>query len=67
MAIQLGTVHFLIVAAISAVAAVVRYSQRRGNEAWPITDGRIFDAAYFNTDRNGRGIGHHIRVQYSYK
>jgi uncharacterized protein DUF3592 len=67
MAVSLGAVHFLIVAAISAVAAAVRYWQQHGNEAWPMTEARVFDAAYFNTDHNGRGIGHHVRVQYSYK
>lgn len=66
MTVSVGTLHVLIPAAIAGVAAAVRYWQRRGNEAWPTTEGRIFDAAYFDTDHNGRGIGPHVRVQYSY-
>src|SRR5205814_4895257 len=67
MPFRLNTVHLVTTATISAVAAAVRYWQRRGNEAWPMANGRIFDAAYFNTDHNGSAVGHHVRVQYSYK
>jgi hypothetical protein len=65
--VPVHTWYALIVTVVSGVAAAVRYWQRRGNEAWPITEGRIFDAAFFNTDHNDRRIGPHVRVQYSYK
>jgi hypothetical protein len=65
--VPLHTWFALIVMVVSGAGAAVRLWQRRGNESWPITDGRIFDAAFFNTDDNGRSIGPHVRVQYSYR
>jgi hypothetical protein len=65
--LSLHTWFALTVVLTSGAGAAVRFWQRRGNETWPITEGRIFDAAFFNTDDNGHGIGPHVRVQYSYR
>ena len=67
MPLPFHSLTILILVVVSAVAAAIRYWQRRGNQTWQTVEGRIFQAVVVTEDELGRGGANQVRVMYSYQ